>query len=335
MKNNRFLSQQFASLSPSEIFCLCENEKSLIKKQSSVAGVCVIFFFLIQTLLGIVVGFSPDIASYFLTDPSLSKLFVLVCYVASIFVPFLTAYLIKSEPEKELCTRFDKPVSKISATLAVVAGIFFCTVGNFITDYLMRFIEAFGLEITDVTYDVPDSPDTLFLQLINIAVLPALLEEFAFRGVVMQPLRKFGDSFAIIMSAAVFSLMHGNIIQIPFAFIVGIAIGYFVIATGSIWTGIIIHFLNNAYSVVLSYLVVANPEFATHMYSLMNAVSIVAGIICFALFMTLCKKEKLRKYDGILSRSERAGAYFVTAPMIITVIICIVQTIVLLGFTGL
>ena len=334
MKKQSFLSQQFGFLSPSEIFCLREDEKSLIKKQSTVAGVCVILFFLIQTLLGIVSGLSPELASYFLTDPSLSKLYVLVLYTASIFFPFLTAYFIKSDSEKEVCYCFDKPVSKKSAAAAVVAGVFFCTVGNYITDYLMRFLELFGLEITDVGYAVPDSFDTLFLQLINIAVLPALLEEFAFRSVVMQPLRRFGDTFAIVMSAAVFSLMHGNIIQIPFAFIAGIAIGYFVVATGSIWTGVIIHFVNNAYSVILSYTVVVNPTFAARFYALMNAVSIVAGIICFAVFMTILKREKLRKYNGILSRSERAGAYIATAPMIITIAICFIQTIILLGITG-
>lgn len=70
------------------------------------------------------------------------------------------------------------------------------------------------------------------------------------RGVVMQPLRKYGDWFAILTSAFVFALMHGNLVQAPFAFIAGIGLGYAVIASGSLWTGILIHLLNNSISVI-------------------------------------------------------------------------------------
>ena len=73
---------------------------------------------------------------------------------------------------------------------------------------------------------------------LTIDVYKRQIEEFAMRGVVMQSLRKYGDWFAIIMSSLVLALVHGNMVQIPFAFIAGIAIGYAVTVTGSMWTGV-------------------------------------------------------------------------------------------------
>ena len=76
----------------------------------------------------------------------------------------------------------------------------------------------------------------------DTAIVPAVFEEFAFRGVVLNKLRKFGDSYAIIMSAVLFGLMHGNLSQIPFAFILGLVIGFIAVKTNSIIPGILIHF---------------------------------------------------------------------------------------------
>ena len=72
------------------------------------------------------------------------------------------------------------------------------------------------------------------------------------RGVVMQPLRKFGDRFAIVASAVLFAILHGNMVQIPFAFVAGLALGYFAIVTNSIWTSVVIHSLNNLSAVIIS-----------------------------------------------------------------------------------
>lgn len=317
----------YGNLSPSEIFCLREEEKGRIKKQSSVAGACIIMFFVIQFVLGVVVALIPDIGGMFISDTSLLGVFTLVCYTASLAVPFFVVYATKTNEEKQSMYCFDKPISKASALLAIGAGLLVCTVANTVTDFLMSILSEMGIESAGGDYQIASTIDSLVIQLINIALLPALVEEFAFRFVVMQPLRRFGDGFAIVMSSLVFSLVHGNVIQIPFAFIVGLALGYFVIATKSIWVGIIIHFLNNAYSVILSYIILVNPTVANHVYAIVNAVTLVGGVICLALFFVTGKREKLKKHEGILSGREKAAAYIATVPMIITIIIAIIQTV--------
>ena len=67
---------------------------------------------------------------------------------------------------------------------------------------------------------------------------------------ILQSLRKYGNWFAILSSAFAFGIFHGTPTQIPFAFLCGLFIGYAVIATESIWTGVIIHAIVNGISCV-------------------------------------------------------------------------------------
>ena len=94
------------------------------------------------------------------------------------------------------------------------------------------------------------SPDTtdgvaMLLYAINGMILPAFIEEIVFRGAILQSLRRFGDGFALLTSSILFAVIHGNFVQAPYAFLMGLVIGYFVLRTGSLWTGIFIHLFNN------------------------------------------------------------------------------------------
>lgn len=85
---------------------------------------------------------------------------------------------------------------------------------------------------------LPTVAAALPIYLIRILLVPALLEEFLFRGVILRSLRQFGDSFAIVVSAASFSLIHYNLTRDLRAFALGLILGYFVIRSGSIWTAV-------------------------------------------------------------------------------------------------
>ena len=71
------------------------------------------------------------------------------------------------------------------------------------------------------------------------------------RGVVMQSLRRFGDGFALITSSLLFMLLHQSLLQYPNALLMGLFIGYAVLYTGSIWTGVILHLVNNVSVLIL------------------------------------------------------------------------------------
>lgn len=323
----------FGGIPPYRYGILREQEKKMLKRQSLRAGLCVSAFILLQEMAACLLAFVPQLYALYWQDAVFSQVFEIL-FLLLILSPFFLAFARMTDAEKTQVDRFCRPVSVPAAVLAVISGYFFCTIGNFATSYLLAVLEAMGFSIGGGEYVPPQSAQQLLLMVFTIGILPAMLEEFSLRGVVMQPLRRFGDRFAIVMTAFVFAMMHGNLTQIPFAFIAGIAIGYFVAATGSIWVGIVIHLLNNLSSVVLAYLLQVRPTAGEMFYHIETSVSIVAGILSTALFLTVCRRNRLQKQECALSTGEKVRAYLFTVPMIISILLLIWETGRLIRFTG-
>lgn len=93
------------------------------------------------------------------------------------------------------------------------------------------------------------------VQLLIIAVLPACVEEFVFRGLIYHSYRKNGILGAAVLSGLVFGLMHLNINQLSYAAVMGIIFALLVEATGSMYSSMLAHFAANSYSVILMQLV--------------------------------------------------------------------------------
>ncbi len=91
----------------------------------------------------------------------------------------------------------------------------------------------------------------LLFNLFMIAVIPALGEEFMFRGVL---LRIFGEwtrsgHLAVWITAIIFSAIHLQFFGFFPRLILGVLFGYMVLWSGSIWPAVVAHFINNAAAV--------------------------------------------------------------------------------------
>lgn len=75
-------------------------------------------------------------------------------------------------------------------------------------------------------------------------ILAPVLEELLFRGLVQRTLMPYGKRFAILCSAFTFGIFHGNLFQTPYAFLVGLVLGY-VASEYSIAWAMVLHMLNN------------------------------------------------------------------------------------------
>ncbi len=91
--------------------------------------------------------------------------------------------------------------------------------------------------------------------LFMIALVPAIGEEFFFRGVLQRILAEWfrNNHVAIWATAFVFSLMHYQFMGFIPRIVLGALFGYLFIWTGSIWAPVIAHFLNNGAAVVQYY----------------------------------------------------------------------------------
>ena len=95
----------------------------------------------------------------------------------------------------------------------------------------------------------------MLFNLVIIALIPAIGEELTFRGVLQQSLtRKMNPHIAIILSAAIFSFIHFQFYGFLPRMFLGMLLGYMFYITNSLWTSMLMHFVNNGATVVLYYL---------------------------------------------------------------------------------
>ncbi len=89
--------------------------------------------------------------------------------------------------------------------------------------------------------------------LLVMALTPALVEEFLFRGVMLRGYERLGTKVSIITTGVLFAVLHLRITNIPAIIFLGIMIGYVVVRTNSIFSGVLYHFTQNAISISLLY----------------------------------------------------------------------------------
>ncbi|AUC75094.1 CPBP family intramembrane glutamic endopeptidase [Olleya sp. Bg11-27] len=94
----------------------------------------------------------------------------------------------------------------------------------------------------------------LFWAIVFIAILPPIIEELAFRGVLFNQLQKVtSNKVTIIATAFLFALIHFSILSFLWIFPFGLLLGYLRSRYSTLWLGIIIHFIHNLSIVLLDY----------------------------------------------------------------------------------
>jgi membrane protease YdiL (CAAX protease family)/preprotein translocase subunit SecG len=202
----------------------------------------------------------------------------------------------------------------------VMVGLGVSMLGNYATGYISGIFSIFGINPAQQNIDNPTGVWGLMLVILGSAFVPALVEEFAMRGVVLGSLRRFGDGFAIFVSAALFGLMHGNLVQAPFAFVVGLGLGYITVVSGSMWPSIIVHFLNNFLATVLNEFMTDMAPSLSTLANIMYAILMLSVGVIGAVLLIRRKPESFRLSiaKSYFSAKGRVGIFSATPLMIIT-----------------
>lgn len=91
-----------------------------------------------------------------------------------------------------------------------------------------------------------------WMMILYIAVLGPVIEEYIFRGFLLNRLRPFGEKAAILFSALAFGLFHGNLTQALYAAAIGLILGYTAVKTGRMRYNCLLHILINSGSTLLA-----------------------------------------------------------------------------------
>ena len=232
-------------------------------------------------------------------------------------------------------------VSPTTTILTVVLTFLIMPLVMFINSITSLFAE--NSVDTVLNYIVNNNP--LWLNLVIIALLPAVVEEFIFRGLIFNGYKRRNPFMAILLSAALFGLIHMNINQFSYAFAIGVIFGFMAYATGSLLPSILSHFIINGTSVVISHLsadkvtepVATEVKLATmdyvYAYAALAVVAAVGLLLAYFVYKCICNKNRgFENVKRILKKSHRtefveAEGKFFDGYLLLGVGICLIHII--------
>ena len=230
------------------------------------------------------------------------------------------------------------PFERISVKKLIalcIIGFSVCNLSNYMTGLFMDTAYSFGIDlnIDTLTFD-SNSAAEIIVYILSVAVVPAFSEELLFRGAILSALRKHGDGIAVFVSSLFFGVFHGNFIQFPCAFIVGLVLSTSVVYTNSLLPAILIHFINNSFSVICD-VVYTNTESWNLNEEIVNlsiyAFVIITAIIALISLIKFSRKDKnflrLKPYEGILDKKDVKRTILTSPALIIAFMLLLTESV--------
>ena len=138
---------------------------------------------------------------------------------------------------------------------------------------------------------VSDTFGIMLLNLVIIALIPAISEEMIFRGVIQRIFARLFKSghFAIFFTAFIFSAIHFQFMGFIPRFILGLIFGYLFFWGRTLWLPIVSHFVNNAFPVIMTHIhglekTEATPDLALWKQAVFLPIPIVVIIVILFYF---------------------------------------------------
>ena len=123
-------------------------------------------------------------------------------------------------------------------------------------------------------------------------ILAPITEELLFRGLIQRTLMPYGKRFAILCAAFTFGIFHGNLFQAPYAFVVGLVLGYVACEYSIAWA-MVLHMLNNlVLGDVIVRLTSGLPEMVTGL--IIWAILLPSAIV--AIVVMIVKRKQIGEY---------------------------------------
>ena len=166
-------------------------------------------------------------------------------------------FSLKRKEKYSLTVSFKKfnPVF-IVFSLLILFGMYFGL--GLINDIVSDFFEKIGLHVLNTNVKI-DNQKEYICYVVSLAILPAIFEEFFFRGFMLSSMKSVSPIKGIIFVSLCFALYHGNVSQLIYQFIFGFFLGALAYSSKSVIPSIIAHFLNNF--IILSILLYASFPF--------------------------------------------------------------------------
>ena len=262
---------------------------------SMIGGIIIGVFYVISEMSQMssgAVNIEPDLTRMVDLTLSLTNVFLLISSILTVLVLILVYKIKKRNYKEELLIN---KTSKFNIVFAIILGVA-CWLFN---SGALSLIDEAGLFSSQFQYmeEVlsPLGSGSVIMSIITIGIVAPFAEEFLFRGIIYNTLKKkISIKWTIIIQAVLFGVFHGNLIQGSYATLLGIVFGYVTYKTKSLWPAVIIHMVNNLIATMFMYV----PS--TWFNSILVYVAfLIIGIILITISIKLIK-NKNEEYDEVI-----------------------------------
>ena len=182
-----------------------------------------------------------------------------------------------------------------------------------LTPLMEWLFDQMGISLVESIDAASGSSDSLSMFL-YVCLLAPIWEEILFRGYVMRTLEPYGKKFAIFASAFLFGVYHGNVVQSPYAFLVGLVLGYVAMEHNMIWA-MVLHMINNLLlGDTLGRLIQNLPVVAQEVIFLV----VIWGCALAAVILLICKRKAVVDYFRSGKMHPLCLKSFFTSPGVLT-----------------
>ncbi len=160
------------------------------------------------------------------------------------------------------------------------------------------------------------------------AVFAPVLEEILFRGLILERLRRYGDLFAVLTSALLFSLLHASFQSYAYAFISGVIFALLAVYTGSTLAPILVHILNNAISVLMIILEdKIGSSYIIVFYAIMGILIMISVISVLSVLRNQPDSFEFKFSGKEIKKGRKAGIVLLSLPIMIFIIMSLMSAL--------
>ena len=193
--------------------------------------------------------------------------------------------------------RADTIPTIISAALLIASGSLLIGV---LFGGLESLSENFSLYDTFISKDQGTIPNKIYL-VMAYAVLPAICEEFVYRGILCHEYEKGGVLRAIIVSSVFFALLHFDLQNLPMYLLSGVILAMTLYSTRSLFGAMLAHFLYNIFGLF-------GQPYMSNLYRITNSPKLfifIVATVCILSAAVFCG-EASRLYKKYLYKAYSA-----------------------------
>lgn len=198
---------------------------------------------------------------------------------------------------------------------------------SLLTQLMNWLLTPLGVDITASLEAATGGADTLSMFLYGCVAAP-IAEEILFRGLIQGTLRPYGKRFAIFGSAFLFGMFHGNLVQTPFAFAVGLVLGYTAETYSLLWS-VVLHAFNNF---VLGDLLTRLAELLPAPFGDLLSGMILLAFTVAGIVILILRRREVREYFAVEGMDRRClRGFFMNSGMIVFLLLMLANMLLMLG----